>query len=113
MKIMKLDKIIGNLQIFRTNNDIHGNGRYIIHYSDIYYKYDAARKIALNCGGRKYRGKDFGGGFIFTANSAEFLAEKLAEEISKQAERLQIADELKAENFASFDEIEYMNQNIY
>ena len=61
----------------RVNNDIYGNPRYVCHFlalstpedADIpvLYRYDAAVARAKAIGGRRYRGRDFGGGIVFTS----------------------------------------------
>lgn len=49
---------------YRTNSDVNGNPRYIIHYHDLGLKNWAATKETKRAGLRLYRGKDFGGGFV-------------------------------------------------
>lgn len=70
----------------RVNNDINGNPRYVIHFlsilpdsiSDnmnlsIVAKYCEAVKLANTIGGKKYRGKDFGGGIVFQSYNTNDL----------------------------------------
>lgn len=71
------------MDYIRTNNDINGNPRYVFHFLDfltdqeqeeirsnarpfkaISDMYDFAVQKAKQIGGKKYRGKDFGGGIV-------------------------------------------------
>ena len=67
----------------RVNNDVNGNPRYVCHFRDMNTKqdeeiaeqahslnyisclYNAAVRRAKKIGGKKYRGKDYGGGIVF------------------------------------------------
>ena len=60
----------------QAKNDVYGNPRVIVHFSDLLTDkenndmsieegYNLAHKRALKLGGKIYRGKDFGGGFVF------------------------------------------------
>lgn len=62
----------------RINNDINGNPRYVVHFLDLLtvadiqgldldQKFNLALQKARKVGGTKYRGKDFGGGIVFTS----------------------------------------------
>ena len=63
----------------RVNNDIYGNPRYVCHFSElstpsdaglpVLNRYAAAVTRAKAIGGRRYRGRDFGGGIVFTSYS--------------------------------------------
>ncbi len=48
------------------DSDINGNPRYVLHYEFIAPTFDKALSIAKLVGGRKYRGKWFSGGIVFT-----------------------------------------------
>ena len=52
-------------QMTRITNDSNGNPRYIIWYGSITDTYDEAARIAKPIGGKKFRGKAFGGGIVF------------------------------------------------
>lgn len=65
----------------RTNSDIYGNPRYIIHFLNLANTFDEAKKIANKLGGAKYRGKDYGGGLVFQSYSLERLCEHINEAI--------------------------------
>ena len=61
----------------RVNNDIYGNPRYVCHFSELETPADAALHVlaryaaavsrAKAIGGRRYSGRDFGGGIVFTS----------------------------------------------
>ena len=68
---------VNGIEFFRIDNDFCGNPRYVVHFLQINYDYERAHKIALKCGGAKYRGKWFGGGFVFQSYSLNELSEKL------------------------------------
>lgn len=53
-----------DVEYVRINNDVNGNPRYIIHFLDIADTYTEALNISRKIGGKKYRGKDFGGGIV-------------------------------------------------
>lgn len=76
----------------RVNNDVNGNPRYVIHYSNLLTdqeresiplsgRYAYAVKKANSLGGRKYTGKDYGGGIVFQSYSLDFLAQKINEKL--------------------------------
>lgn len=58
---------IKDITLGRTTNDINGNPRYIVSWLslglDSYKATDKTRKAGLSI----YRGKSFGGGFVFTS----------------------------------------------
>jgi len=64
-----------SIEFTRVNNDVNGNPRYVCHFVDllpkkylgltIHAQYELALKEAKKIGGRKYTGKDFGGGIVF------------------------------------------------
>ena len=53
------------IPIYRINNDIDGNPRYVIHFIDIANTYKEALGISRGIGGKVYRAKWFGGGIVF------------------------------------------------
>ena len=82
----------------RVNNDLNGNPRYVIHFLDcindkeseeveksakpfksILDKYDFAINKMRKLGGKKYRGKDFGGGIVFQSYNLQDLANEINE----------------------------------
>lgn len=79
-------EIIMGIEFFRTNSDIYGNPRYIVHFPafltqqevvdhSIIDGYNIALKRARGIGFRKYRGRDFGGGFVCKSYSLHHTAE--------------------------------------
>lgn len=85
------------IQLMRIKNDICGNPRYVVHFqhliNDIEDKelfevnrgtgtyvlkaYDLAAKKANKIGGKKYRGKDFGGGIVFQSYNTSDLVKQI------------------------------------
>jgi len=70
-------EIYNGITFYRATNDINGNPRYIIHYLDLAGDYEQASFIAKKLNGKKYRGKNFGGGFIFTTYTPEILSKNI------------------------------------
>ena len=68
-------KVGGNeITAYRVNNDINGNPRYVISWLSVpgAESYEEAIKIAKDkIGGKRYRGKDFGGGIVFQSYALE------------------------------------------
>ena len=61
-------KINGNeINVWRINNCINGNPRYVIHFLDLADTYEKAIKKIHEIGGRKYTAKWFGGGVVFSS----------------------------------------------
>lgn len=59
-----------------TTRDVYGNPRFIIHFLDLVHedhpgdhedKMESARRMANKHGGRRYRGRVFGGGLRFSS----------------------------------------------
>jgi hypothetical protein len=63
--------------LFKVNNDINGNPRYVIHFLAFANEYDEAHVIAKSIGFQKYRGKDFGGGFVGQSYSVQGTAQDI------------------------------------
>ena len=72
----------------QAKNDVYGNPRVIVHFSSLLTDkennelsidaaYNLAHKRALKLGGKIYRGKDFGGGFVFQCYSERELIESI------------------------------------
>lgn len=63
------------MELYKTINDRSGNPRVVVHFLDLLKKteqngsitqqYKIAKERASLLGGRVYKGKDFGGGFVF------------------------------------------------
>ena len=76
-----------------TTRDVYGNPRFIIHFLDLVHedhpgdhcdKMEKARRMANKHGGRKYRGRVFGGGFVFQAYGLDLLIDELYNDIYKK-----------------------------
>lgn len=82
------------IDYFKANNDFYGNPRYIVHFLDflnekegdriniefrysLQKKYDIALTKSRAIGGKKYRGKDFGGGIIFQSYNIQEALKKI------------------------------------
>ena len=84
----------------RVNNDANGNPRYVVHYLALLTDkekygphlpngYEIALKRSRAFGGKKYRGKDYGGGIVFQSYNTQVEAEMVAqivEQASKEQE---------------------------
>ena len=67
----------------RVNNDVNGNPRYVCHFFDLLSTadresgagipelYELAVKNSRQFGGKKYRGRDYGGGIAFQSYNIE------------------------------------------
>ncbi len=75
MKNVKIDFDYKNIK-----NDVNGNPRVVIHFLAFADDYADAKVIANKLGGRVYRGKDFGGGFVFQCYEIKYLAKRIQEE---------------------------------
>ena len=76
-----------------TTRDVYGNPRFIIHFLDLVHedhpgdhvdKMDSARRMANKHGGRRYRGRVFGGGFVFQVYGLDLLIDELYNDIYKK-----------------------------
>ena len=75
------------IEFTRVNNDINGNPRYVVNFLDflkdddrsmnLEESYNIAFKRAKKLGGLKYRGKDYGGGFVFQSYSTQDLEKRI------------------------------------
>lgn len=75
------------VRFYRINNDVYGNPRYLVHYLDLGLKeYESLTDFGL----KKYRGKDFGGGLVFSSYSLE-------QEINHQFRKLKEAGKIREE----------------
>jgi len=53
----------------RINNDVNGNGRWVCHYLAIASTIEEAIALAKRQGGKRYRGKRYGGGIVFQSSA--------------------------------------------
>lgn len=78
---MTLIEINDNARVHRVNNDINGNPRYVISWLDLGLDKYESTKLTRSLGLSIYRGKDFGGGFVFQSynvkSDVEFMIEKI------------------------------------
>ncbi|MEM4385980.1 MAG: hypothetical protein QXD03_05480 [Candidatus Anstonellales archaeon] len=64
--------IMGNeIKVFRTTNSVSGVPRYIVHFLSLGLKEYVSNEKTRQAGLRIYRGKDFGGGYIFQSYNLE------------------------------------------
>ena len=74
----------------RVNNDVYGNPRYVINFMELLTDeekdslkvsemYELAVKKARKIGGKRYRGKDFGGGIVFQSYNLKETANEIKE----------------------------------
>ena len=86
------------IEFTRVNNDFYGNPRVVVHFVDLLTDkeydtlsiedgYNLAHKRALKLGGAKYRGKDFGGGFVFQSYNDSDLIKKINELVEKEGDK--------------------------
>lgn len=77
----------------QVKNDLYGNPRVVVWFYDLLpetaknlphdEQYAIAKKNANKIGGRVYRGKDFGGGFVFQCYSISELYKHIDEIINQ------------------------------
>jgi hypothetical protein len=70
---------VNGVEMWRINNDINGNGRYVVHYLSISDSYELAVKISREFGGRVYTAKWFGGGIVFKTQCTSQLSARIKE----------------------------------
>ena len=66
-----------------AKNDVNGNPRYVIHWLAFRTDYDSSFTTAKPLGFSKYRGKDFGGGFVSQSYNLQNTAERIIERREK------------------------------
>ena len=71
MKTTEVKTESGIITIYSVNNDYYGNPRYVVHFLSLglsdYITNNKTRKAGLT----KYRGKQFGGGYVFQSYAPE------------------------------------------
>ena len=65
---------INGVELWRVDNDANGNSRHVFHFLELSTNYNEACAIARKFGGKKYRGKWFGGGIVVQSNPLQDLA---------------------------------------
>lgn len=89
-----------NIEFTRVKNDVNGNPRYVVHYLALLTDeekygpclsngYEIALQRSRAFGGRKYKGKDFGGGIVFQSYNTKIEADM----IGKIVERAKVSKE--------------------
>jgi len=59
------------IEVYTTTNCVNGNPRYIVDFLSIAPTMGEALVKIRKIGGRRYRGKKFGGGLVFSSYSVE------------------------------------------
>ena len=71
------------IKVFRIKNDVNGNPRYVIHFSDLGIKLSDYDNINKLYGFKKYRAGWFGGGVVFQSyniqDTLNFALDKVKE----------------------------------
>ena len=89
-----IEEKFGSEKFYRVDCDVNGNPRYVIHFlafitddevrnslrGDIDGQYKLAHSRALNIGFSKYRGKNFGGGFVGVSYDLDNTAERIIDQ---------------------------------
>lgn len=79
-----------------TTRDVYGNPRFIIHFLDLVHedhpgdhvdKMESARRMANKHGGKRYRGRVFGRGFVFQTNFTTTSMKRIAKYETNEVER--------------------------
>lgn len=77
---MLLKEIKMSVELKRVDNDYYGNPRYVVHFLALDDDYNKAHAKAKRIGGKKYRAKWFGGGFVFQSYNTSDLIESIKEQ---------------------------------
>ena len=71
------------IKVFRIKNDVNGNPRYVVHFSDLGIKLSDYDNINKLYGFKKYRAGWFGGGVVFQSyniqDTLNFALDKVKE----------------------------------
>jgi hypothetical protein len=92
----------------RINNDVNGNPRYVVHFTNLITKqdeqdirdnygaslshnplrftefcYDEAVLKAKKIGGKRYTSKNYGGGIVFTSQNVQAICDKINQLINQ------------------------------
>ena len=70
------------IDVYGAKNDMYGNPRYIVHYLALGLDDYESTKQTRSAGLKKYRGKDFGGGFVFQSYNVQASMEKIMQKLS-------------------------------
>lgn len=72
-----------DVTIYRINNSIYGNPRFLVHFLTIGLKTYESNSIVKKHGFRKYTGKKFGGGYVFSSYNIENTLKELINDLNK------------------------------
>lgn len=70
---------VKEIQVHRVKNDGNGNPRYVVHYLALGLTTYESTKKTRAAGLKLYRGRDFGGGFVFSSYNTEYTLERILE----------------------------------
>lgn len=70
---------VKEIQLHRINSDANGNPRYVVHYLALGLPDYESTKKTRAAGLKMYRGRDFGGGFVFTSYNTDYDLERILE----------------------------------
>lgn len=59
------------IDVYRVDNDVNGNPRYVVHFLALGLDSAKPTNKTREAGLSKYRGKDFGGGFVFQSYNVD------------------------------------------
>lgn len=80
-----IDTVKGTVTAFKVNNDVDGNPRWVIHYLDLFEKYENNER--LEHGLRKYTARWFGGGYVLTSYNIKQSIQDIAERMVKNEKK--------------------------
>lgn len=72
----KLEEQFG-YSVYRVDNDVNGNPRYVIKHGAFGETYSEAKKVANSLGFKVYRARWFGGGFVGSSYNLENTIEQI------------------------------------
>lgn len=64
-------------EVYRVDSDVYGNPRYVVHFLTLARDYGEAKYRANKLGGRVYRARWYGGGFVFQSYNIEKLVQQI------------------------------------
>ena len=73
-----------DVTVYAINNDTYGNPRYVVHYLSLCLDSYETTALLKRRGLSKYRGKQFGGGFVFSVYGVEDFVNNLIQEIKEE-----------------------------
>lgn len=71
------------IEVFRIENDVNGNPRYVVHFLDLNIKLSDYDNINKLYGFKKYRAKWFGGGVVFQSYNIQDTLEYALETVKE------------------------------